>query len=323
MHTCAVPVPVPDLYCPIAPAISPHAEMLDAHVAVWMQEAGLFSRLDQLDRYVRSGFGTFAARVCPEADLDRLMLYAEWLAFGFFYDDQFFDESDDGSAPHTAAVAAIAAISAFIPEGVPMALPIIGETDREHRLGVLTDLIERTSKVARAEQLQRFCMQMTIWFYTYLYEPTMRAGGRSLTLSGYAANRLYNIATAPYVALAEIVTGCPTSSEDIASDQVRKISCLAAYQMAWCNDIHSAGRETAVNPLIENLNSILRRGGRSPQQAMDEAARIHDSTMRSYLELEALVLPAATSGVRQYLAVLRTWMRGHYDWCRSTLRYST
>ncbi|MFG2887345.1 hypothetical protein ACGFYV_34525 [Streptomyces sp. NPDC048297] len=323
MTVDVLPIVVPELYFPIPSAISPHAETLNAYVATWMERNALYSTPGQLARYVKSSFGTFAARVCPEADLDRLKLFAEWLAFGFFYDDQFFDEDGGNGGPHTSAAAAIAAISAFIPTGVLVALPRLADGDRTHRLNVLADLVKRTSTVARPEQFQRFCTQMTIWFYSYLYEPAMRAGGASPTTSEYAVNRLYNIATAPYVTLAEIAAGCRATSEDLAADQVRTLSSTAAYEMAWCNDIHSAGREAAVNPLIENLTSILQRESRSAREAMDEAVEIHNSTLRSYLDLEALVLPTATPEVRHYLAVLRTWMRGHYDWCRETLRYST
>src|SRR5260370_192631 len=89
----------PELYCLVAPRIGPFAAALDARIAGWMASSGLYTRPEQLRRYSRSGFGTFAARVCPDAEWERLLLFGRWLAFGFFYDDEFFDESDSPDRP--------------------------------------------------------------------------------------------------------------------------------------------------------------------------------------------------------------------------------
>ncbi len=311
-----------ELYCPVAPRMSPFADALDAYVADWMASSGMHKRPDQLGRHCRSGYGTFAARVCPDAGWERLCLYARWLAFGFFYDDEFFDESDSPDQGLAAADAAMAAISVFMPDGLP---PLCrwADIDRRHRLSVPLKLLEETREVAGAEQFGRFCNQMTLWFYSYLYEPAFRSTGKLPTLAGYITNRLYNIASAPYVTLSEIVAGCAVSAEELSRPDVRLLSSLAAYQMAWCNDIHSAIREASVNNLIVNLPSLLRsNGGAGARPAMTEAVRIHDETMDSYLRLEETVRSGAPATLLHYLDILRTWMRGHYDWCRRTARYS-
>ncbi|RLV04564.1 hypothetical protein CTZ27_11655 [Streptomyces griseocarneus] len=313
---------MPDLFVPIAPAVSPHAAALDLHAERWIRQQRLSARPHHIERWAHSRFGTFAARVCPRADLPSLTLYTEWLTFGFIYDDTFFDESDNGTAIAPIATAVMAAVSAFLPSGTPVALPTVSSLDSSHHLDILDDLIRRTQSIARPEQFHRFCNQMVTWFYSYLYEPSLRAGQRPMPLDGYTANRLQNIAAAPYTTLAEIVTACPITGEEHAEPRLRRLSALAAYQMAWCNDIFSARREADVGNTIENLTSCLEREGRSPAQAMQEAIRIHNATMGAYLSLEAEISPRASAAVRLYLAILRTWMRGHYDWCRATARYN-
>jgi hypothetical protein len=296
---------------------------LDARIADWMAASNLYKRPEQLRRYSRSGFGTFAARVCPDAEWERLLLFGRWLAFGFFYDDEFFDESDSPDRPRAAADAVMAAVSVFVPGGLPPALSRWGDTGQRHRLSVALELLAETLEVARAEQFGRFCTQMTLWFYSYLYEPVVLSGGELPTLTGYITNRLYNIASAPYVTLAEIVTGCAVSAEELARPDVRRLSGLAAYQMAWCNDIHSAAREASVNDRVGNLPSLLRSSGAvGAGQAMGEAVRVHDETMGAFLDMEQAVRSDASAALLHYLHILRTWMRGHYDWCRETLRYS-
>jgi len=315
--------PVPELYCPVLPQVSLYAEELDARIIDWMAANRLYERPEQLRRYAGSGFGTFAARVCPDAEWGLLLLFARWLAFGFFYDDEFFDEGDSSDRTAPGAEAVMAAISVFVPDGVPPGLPRLGASDRQHRLSVAVELLTETQEAARPEQFGRFCTQMTLWFYSYLYEPLVRSSGAPLTVTEYATNRLYNIASAPYVTLAEIVTGCAVTAEELARPDVRRLSSLAAYEMAWCNDIHSAAREATVNDRVANLLSLLRSSGAlDARQAMNEAVRLHDQTMSSFMSLEQAVAGDASTALLHYLRILRTWIRGHYDWCRETLRYS-
>jgi len=75
----------------------------------------------------------------------------------------------------------------------------------------------------------------------------MESAERTSTLPGYTANRLYNIAAALYVTLAEIITGCPATAEDLAAPDVCRLDGWAAYEVAWCNDIYSAAREAYVD----------------------------------------------------------------------------
>lgn len=321
MHTEVLAAP--ELYCPISPRISPFAEELDADIAGWMAASGLYERPEQLIRFSGSGFGSLAARLCPDADRARLGLFARWLAFGIFYDDEFFGRGGGTGRSGDAAEAVMAAVSVFLPGGLPHALPRWGD-GRRHRMNVALELLAQTENIARPEQFTRFCTQMTLWFYSSLYEPVLHAVGEAPTLAGYTANRHYNIAATPYMSLAEIVTGCEISAEELADQDVRRLTGLTAYETAWCNDIHSAAREiSAAEALVgdsgENLPSLLRaRMSLDPQEAIEEAVYIHDETMASFLLLERTLRDGASAGLLGYLHMLRTWMRGHYDWCHGT-----
>jgi hypothetical protein len=259
--------------------------------------------------------------VCPDVRLDELLLFTRWLAFGFFYDDAFFDEGDSRSRPGAAADAVLAIVSVFAPEDLTEGLPRWEDTSGSHRLNVARTLLAETRALARAEQYDRFCTQMTLWFYSYLYEPAAQAGPAGPDVAAYTVNRLYNIAAAPYVTLAEIVTGCPVSADELAAPDLRRLRALAAYEMAWCNDIHSAAREAEVDGRVANLPSLLRNRGLGPREALLRAVDVHDAAMHAFLRTETAVRPTAPPAVHTYMDLLRTWMRGHYDWCRTTLRY--
>ncbi len=317
-------VPVPDLHCPIPPALGDHAEVLNAHAAAWMADNHLYASLAKLAQYQASHFGTFAARTCPHPDipLELMKLYTEWLAFGFFYDDQFMDESGAANEPAAIAEAVIAIVSAYTPQGGTGGAPIYADTGGDHRLPVMRSLLERTAAIARPEQFERLRTHMLLWWYSYLHEPLTRASGRPMGLTGFCVNRVYNIASVPYVTVAQIVAGCSATAQDLAHPDAVRMSYLAAYQMAWCNDIHSADHETKVNPDITHLPGLLAASGMDRASAVAEAVRIHDTTMRAYLDAEKKVLTANRAGLVDYARVLRAWVRGHYDWCRATGRYN-
>ncbi|MFI6503891.1 hypothetical protein [Nonomuraea typhae] len=320
----AMTIRVPRLHCPLPPAIGERAEELDAHAGRWMADNHLYASAEKLVQYQASAFGTFAALTCPHPGIgvESMKLYTEWLAFGFFYDDQFMDESATANEPATVAQAVIAMISAHAPAGGTGAAPAFTDAGDRHRLALMRSLLARTRAIARPEQFDRLRTHLMLWWYSYLYEPLVRASDRPISLAGFCANRVYNIASLPYVTLAQIVAGCTATADELAHPDAVRMGHLAAYQMAWCNDIHSAARESEVNALITHLPGLLTAHGLTPETAMAEAARIHDTTMHAYLDAQAAVLAAGNPGLNSYARVLRAWVRGHYDWCRTTHRYN-
>lgn len=316
--------PVPSLHCPFPPAVGDHAEALDAHAAEWMADNRLYASEAKLARYQASRFGTFAALTCPhpEVPLELMKLYTEWLAFGFFYDDCFMDESTAPDRAAAVAEAVIAMVAAFTPQGVVVA-PVYVDSGGEHRLPIVRDLLERTAAVARPEQFERLRTHMLLWWYSYLHEPLARTSRRPVAIPAYCVNRVYNIASVPYVTVTQIVAACSATAQELAHPEAVRMGYLAAGQMAWCNDIHSADNEMKVNPDIAHLPGLLTASRMDEARAMSEAVRIHDATMRAYLETEKKALTSGLPGLADYSRVLRAWIRGHYDWSRGSARYNT
>ncbi|ANW22474.1 hypothetical protein [Streptomyces clavuligerus] len=135
---------LPELFCPIQPRISPLRAELEADVARWMETSRLSERPAQPKRYIHSGFGSFAARVCPDAEREELLLFSRRLTFGFFYffsffyDDTFFDAGENHEHPGAAADAVMAMVSVRSAEGEPSGLPHRYDPDGSHRLGIAT-----------------------------------------------------------------------------------------------------------------------------------------------------------------------------------------
>ncbi len=298
---------VPELLYPVAPAISRHADRLDAEVADWARENGLCDAADRQRRLADARFGTLAARTCPDADLDRLTHYARWWAFGFFYTDEFFAESvEDFGRRRTAADVAMAVVSAFVPGGMRSGLPRPEQTDPAHRLDVLTRLLADTARFARrSDQVSRFGTALTLCLSRHLHRPPAPAGPAFVS---------------PYLILGQIIAGCRVSGAELAHDDLVQLTTLAGKRTAWCERIHAAARRDSYGELVASLPDALRLGADAhPQRALDRAARLHDEATRAYGRLERALSQSASPGVRDYLAFLAGWTRGHHDWCRDTL----
>jgi len=98
------------------------------------------------------------------------------------------------------------------------------------------------------------------------------------------------------VTLAEIVTGCPVTAEELARPDVRRLSSLAAYEMAWCNDITPRrGRQRSTTGGEFCFPFLRSSGALDARQAMNEAVRLHDQTMSSFMSLEQAVAGDAST----------------------------
>ena len=74
-----------------------------------------------------------------------------------------------------------------------------------------------------------------------------------------------------------------------------------------------------------NLAVALRAEyGLTLQAAVMRAAQMHDAEVRAFLELESRLPSFGTQSealLKRYVAGLRSWMRGNYDWSQMTGRY--
>src|SRR5260370_22655505 len=88
---------MPELTCPFADDISPHADHVDNHVIDWANQFELLR--DDVEAAKLSGtkVGRLAARTTPRATSPDLKLLADWQTWLFLFDHQHSDE------PHATA----------------------------------------------------------------------------------------------------------------------------------------------------------------------------------------------------------------------------
>jgi epi-isozizaene synthase len=78
---------VPEFSLPFANSKHPQAEQANAEATEWAVGHRLINE-DAADGFAGIGFGNLAARVSHEAYYERLVTFAQWMAWSFVLDDQ-------------------------------------------------------------------------------------------------------------------------------------------------------------------------------------------------------------------------------------------
>lgn len=90
---------IPDLYCPIPPAINPAVESAQLHVQAWVRAFGLVQNIGgALQRFNKARFAWLISRTYPLADAEALDLLVQWNTWLFILDD-YNDESECSRQP--------------------------------------------------------------------------------------------------------------------------------------------------------------------------------------------------------------------------------
>src|SRR5215469_11835266 len=84
---------IPELYCPIEPAINPAVDTGQAHNEDWVRAFGLVQGDRAFERFRRAKFGRLIARCYPTATAELLYLILDFNAWLFLLDDVH-DESE-------------------------------------------------------------------------------------------------------------------------------------------------------------------------------------------------------------------------------------
>ncbi len=297
---------VPELQCPPAAPAGPFGPEVDREVAAWGRRHGLYVTPDRQRRLIRQRFGSLAARVCPGASRESLLLYARWMCLGWFYEEEFFRPYRCGLAgsreqARGAADAAMATVSALAPGGMGPA-PAAPQTRHRYRLDALTELMRDTGRTARRDQFSRLGTALVLRLSHLVSDEPPPLGPP---------------VSPPCLVVAGIVSGCPAGAAELDSPALRRLTGLAVERASWCLRVHTVTRLRGAEELAAALPLPLRAGlDRHPQRVLDRAARLHDERARAYDRLERALRQTGDAVTLSYLEMLRGWLRALYDWSR-------
>ncbi|MFE3073565.1 hypothetical protein [Streptomyces sp. NPDC059247] len=278
--------------------------------------------------------GLLAASTAPRATERGLRLLADWQLWLFAFDDGFCDESEDGARPEAMTRRVAGLLGAL--DGSPAApppgetlqqrAPASGETAEELFRRALGELSGRLERCTLGLQRARFHAAVQGYFFAQCWEAALRAeaghGGAPPHPAEYVRMRRHSGAVRTCIALSDVADGYVLPAEDYDDPQVVALTDLAVDVACWANDIVSYPKEVARSRIVHSLPAALGHWGRmDPQEALDEAGRMHDRQVERYLAAEKPVRARAAEPLLRYLDNLRSWMSGNVSWSRETGRY--
>lgn len=306
---------IPPVYCPFPSAINPHAAEVQEALTQWVQHLGLIQGSAALARFHASKFGYLTARAYPVIGRDELLLLSSWNTWLFCLDDQS-DESGFGRAPTTmkAIFDRFMAVLADAPAA-----------DDSPLTRALVDLWARMTARSGPIWRDRFRASVAAYFASQVWEATNRAHGRIPAQDEYIRMRRITGALDTGIVLIDLAAHLTLPAEVRTSPLVTNLCDAANDIVCWTNDLVSLAKEMARGD-VHNLVVVLhhQRGGTLQAATNAVAQMIHDRTA-TYLAQERSVPiygAAVDANLATYLGVLRSWMRGNFDWGRDSGRYS-
>jgi hypothetical protein len=311
---------IPPVYCPFPSAINSCAAEAQEALSRWAQRMGLVQGPKAVARFNASKFGYLTARAYPAIGRDELVLLSSWNTWLFCLDDQS-DESGFGRDP--VAMQAIFARFMALLHGQPA-------LDASPLTRALVDLWARMSEGSNPAWRARFRYSVSAYFASQVWEATNRARRtipgkdeyiRMRRITGALDTGIVLIDLAAHVMLPDAVRTSPLVTDlcDAANDVV-----------CWTNDLVSLPKEMARGD-VHNLVIVLRhQDGGSLQAAADAVALMIRERTLAYMNMERMALerliPAyhapIDAALTTYTGILRSWMRGNFDWGRDSGRYS-
>jgi len=307
---------LPSLYCPFPQTLSPYVEDAEQHTTGWVRQFNLLPDPIAFRRFCMARFGSLAAATHPQASRAALDLIADWCSWLFILDDQC-DESGLGARPddlvalHRRLLALLRGAEPSIHDG-PLALG-------------LCDLRPRTLAYGNTAWMRRFTAQIENYFAAGVWEASNRARGDIPDVATYVAMRPYTGGIFAYVELLNATAGVELPPSIRKHPVVQQLTCLANNVICWANDILSYAREQAQGD-VHNLVLVLQREQRlTLQQAVDWVTEHHDTEMMAFLTAEAALpqfSPTIDAALDQYVELLRSMIRGSFDWAYATARHA-
>ncbi|HEV2347126.1 MAG TPA: hypothetical protein VGS97_23710 [Actinocrinis sp.] len=306
---------LPRLRSPFSSSLHEQVDTAETATLTWADRFGLAHDPAVRRRLAATRSARLAGRVSPRATMPGLLLNTDWTTWLFLFDDTFCDESDFGR--HSVDTIGLASD----------VLRVIERGDVPARtvnpfLPALADLRARLLRLATPEQFDRFAAQTVYYLLALTWEAAHREQRTLADLPEYIVMRRHSGAVFPCLALIDIINGFELPVGMWSSPELHAVNDAAADIICWGNDILSYPREVRRSTQVLSLPEVLRRARQEPiDQALREAAALHDRRLNDYQQLETPLLALGDPRVERYLGDIRAWISGHLAWSAETRRY--
>jgi terpene synthase-like protein len=316
-NTVGYHVEIAPFFCPIDPVMHPHVRDVEQASAEWAIQTGLCRTDAQLARWRGTHSADFYAGMVPQGIVEHLQVAADWVYWGFSFDDHRCDEGSNAIDP-----------TRFVP--VASRLLRVLESQDEALCGQdpyligLCDLARRYRKLGTAVQTRRWITAHHLWLFGVIQQNTHRAHGGPFSIDDYIATRLHDCGGPPTQAMYEFVNGAEVPGSEMDSPPVRAITELFWLIAGLDNDRVSRHKEILGQHDTYNLIDVIaRRENRSEQDATQQMIAYRDRLMCLFLQLHDQLTKTASAPLRTYLNSLQHGIRSNIDWSLTVPRYNT
>lgn len=294
-------------------ACAPEPAQIENTMLDWAQSHGLFLNEEHRRRTARAHFAWLAARCYPHADRRLLQVIANYIACFFLIDDLFVDRVDSVSAPTVSRLAAMLDVMDFNCLGEQ---PVYGET-------AWLDVCQHLRQLLPAEHFERFANGMRLWATVAGLQILSHLNDRPPGMQTYTTIRRYMGGVYPTLDLIDPANAAPLPASTLCRPEVQQLRLHVNNITCWSNDTHSVEVEMKQPGHFWNMVTVHAAQGGSLQDALDHAAARIDREIEQFLALAAATEYNADHLLRTYIAGLKDWLRGYFDWLEhDTQRYA-
>lgn len=307
---------VPQLYCPLTPAVNPYAECVQLCTIEWALKFQLVQpQSKQLARLHAIRSGQLAALYFPRLAPHHLELVTDWMTWLFCCDD-LCDAGQLGRDPQ-----------AWWPLAGRLLKIIKGEncTTRDEPLdNALADICLRLRHVTNEVWIARFTNSVMHYFQSTQWEAMVCIQEVTPDLSTYTKMRPYTGGVYTCFDMLGIASALDPEADCLSHAYVKQLEVMANNHMCWVNDLFSLAKELREGNR-KNLVLVLQHEQqlRLPE-ALERVVAMCNAEMRAFLNLVALLsVEKGTEGesLQLYIDGLAACIRGNLDWHTQTGRY--
>ena len=310
---------LPALYSPFPSALHPHGQQLqDESVTRWAQRMG-FATKDKGHRALRAGqFGLLMARCHPTASPETLALLTDFTTWLFLWDDLVDQVDEHGVARAPAQVRAMNDRALRL---------LLGNAPQEQDgplVWGLWHILEALKARMSGQWVHRFTHDVREYLEATEWQAACLRDGSPLDVDTYIRLRRLTSGVLLEVDLIEVAVGREVPLRARLHPLLATLVRCTVNAVAWANDLLSLEKEL-LHGDPHNLVLVLQRErGRPLEECVGEAAAMHDSEVRHFLDC-AGALPSfgaeVDEAVARYVEGLGYWMRANLDWSALNGRY--
>jgi 2-methylisoborneol synthase len=313
------------LYCPVTGRINePLADEVDERLASWAGECGFDE--GECDQLRKAGFGRLVMLAHSDCDdPDRLLISAKLNAAWWAADDLYSDDTALGAVPAELPPRLSLAMAAMDP------VPDMGEFSREldetlQQDRVLVALRSGTEYLARygtPAQVQRVCYSTFAMFVSWTAYAAWQHAGKYPPAWEYLAARQHD-SFYTSMTLIDVLGGYELPANLYYEPRIRRAAIQAGTASVLVNDLHSVTKDLAdENPPCNMVLQIAADRGCSIDEATEITVALHNDVVHDFQDLHRQLQAVPSPELQRFLAGLRAWMGGSFEWHSTSPRYRT